>query len=345
MAAAREEKALALSQFQTRPAIARRLYRDLLPLLPGRGARCVFVEPAAGEGAFYRALPPSRRVGVEVDTSLRRRFPDYVYASEARGGFLALGPEGLGLGGVPSSDIVVVGNPPFSLRRANRMRGRAVNLALRFLNHAATFADTVAFVVGMNFTKRSTQDRVARTHRLVSSTALPDDAFTFRGEPYALRTVFQVWQRGAQPRRPRAASTWIKEGAWQLPGVRPHWEIVVPTDPRANLLVRRWGHVGDVTSAREDVARQRRDSAAAERKYRRDPRYGPRYRLSRNSRSDFFLHARNAPQAARTFRAARPRFAQLSRSGIGGSTASITQEELLRVYLAEARLKPPRGRD
>lgn len=171
--------AVGLCQFYTRPHVAVwcfGVFGEVAREVYGEDAfgRVRFVEPSAGMGDFLDLMPKDRRIGCDVDSPR---------ADVKQWDFLATAPEVFGA----ASGNVVVGNPPFGVRGG---------LALRFLNHAAQVADTVAFVLPACFAKYLTQKRVDAGLRLVCSRVLPADGFyTRRGAGYRVNTVFQVWTR------------------------------------------------------------------------------------------------------------------------------------------------------
>ena len=173
-----------LDQFYTRREIAAGCLADLERVLPELRlpGDPVFIEPSAGAGAFFRQLPAERRIGLDIAPA----------SSEIRAqDFLAWeGPPGGDRG-----RMVVVGNPPFG------NRGR---LALRFFGQAATFADTIAFIVPLNFRKFPIHRRLPPRYRWIFARPLPEDAFELPdGRDYQVRTEFQIWTRRPSPRRDR----------------------------------------------------------------------------------------------------------------------------------------------
>lgn len=135
----------------------------------------LIVEPSAGDGAFLDLLPQDRRIGIDLEP----RRSD-IMASD----FLQWQPTTEG------DRVLVLGNPPFGRRGA---------LAVRFMTHAATFADVIAFILPRSFNKDTFQERVPSAFHLISSRNC-DDHFLIDGRQRAVRTVFQVWQRGETPR-------------------------------------------------------------------------------------------------------------------------------------------------
>ena len=168
-----------LDQFFTRPEVARRCWKSLAPLLQtlaGKRAEALhFIEPGAGAGAFYDLFPPAAaRIGLDIAPRradfLARDFLQWNARPKA-----------------PRRDVVVVGNPPFGARGAS---------AVAFFNHAATMADTVAFIVPVIFRKYFIHKKLHPDFRWIKSAALPRDSFwTDKRERYSVNTEFQVWTR------------------------------------------------------------------------------------------------------------------------------------------------------
>jgi len=185
-------KKVNLDRFFTRPAVAQECWSALLEIM-GRDhadtSRYKFIEPAAGDGVFYDLLPADRRIGVEIVPG-RMEF-------EAAD-FLSWRPPANG------HRFAVAGNPPFGYRAW---------LALAFVNHAATFADYIGFILPMTFQsdgKGSPKHRVAGAE-LVDMRSLPSDSFeTATGQSAGINALWQVWRRGVNNRRPEpTCNDWI----------------------------------------------------------------------------------------------------------------------------------------
>ena len=162
-----------LDQYYTKPGAARACWETLLGVLPVRADRAQFIEPAAGDGAFFDLLPVRRRIGLDVaprHAGIREQ--DFL-TWERRAGDRSL--------------QVVVGNPPF---------GNRGDLAVRFLNRAAEIADTVGFIVPVNFRKFAIHRQLHDDLRLIAARALPRNSFRLSsGRDYKVNTEFQVWTR------------------------------------------------------------------------------------------------------------------------------------------------------
>lgn len=167
-----------LDQFYTKPVAASQCFTALRTLLrelvPAGGGDLQFVEPSAGAGVFLDLLPAST---IAIDIEPGRN-------DIQQQDFLQWKPVG------PThspSNVVVVGNPPFGTR------GR---LAIDFINHAAEFADTIAFIVPVIFRKHLIQKQLVSDLRLLHTLPLRRDSFLMpNGSPYTVNTVFQIWTR------------------------------------------------------------------------------------------------------------------------------------------------------
>lgn len=198
-----------LDQFFTRPDIARHCHASLISFIQRDGGDIEamrFVEPSAGTGAFLSLLPPERRIGLDI----------MAQSSEiTETDFLEWEPQ------PGDSSIAVIGNPPFGYRAW---------LALQFVNHAASFAEYVGFILPMVFQsdgKGSPKRRVRGLH-LVQTELLPQGSFVdasgesdqgeraladmeARGEDHRAGTVVR-WLGGSLHGRP-ATGAHVRTGA------------------------------------------------------------------------------------------------------------------------------------
>lgn len=169
-----------LDRFYTRPDVAKQCV-EWLARVVNFGLVGPFVEPSAGAGAF---LGPLRAAGAQVTAY------DLAPAPGVRGIEKA---DFFELDGFEDG-TVFVGNPPF---------GHAASLAVRFFNHAAQWADVIAFVLPRTFRKVSVQDRLDAHFWLEADHDLPKTAFVRHGEPWDVPCVFQVWRHRARHRARR----------------------------------------------------------------------------------------------------------------------------------------------
>lgn len=163
-----------LDQYYTHPDVARRLYAVLLSHTCLTGY--LMIEPSAGTGSFFMLLSPGS-LGFDVEP----KYPgimtaDFLEAEIDSGG----------------QKMCFIGNPPF---------GRQSRKALRFVNHAARQgAEIVAMILPRTFRKRNLQNEINSYLHLIHEEIVPRKAFLFRGKPYDVPAVFQIWQRRDKPR-------------------------------------------------------------------------------------------------------------------------------------------------
>lgn len=135
----------------------------------------VWIEPSAGDGSFVDALHNKGLGGQIIALDLFPARKDILRAD-----FLQWSPPSI------EGSIAVIGNPPF---------GKNASLAVKFFNHAAEFADTIAMIFPRTFEKHALQNRLDRRFHLVSEISIRPDSFVFEGEQVSVPCVFQVWER------------------------------------------------------------------------------------------------------------------------------------------------------
>lgn len=163
-----------LDQFFTRPDTAETCLALLAARLPDLSAD-LYVEPAAGDGAFLDRLPQPR-FGLDIAPSA---------PGMETGDFLQWMPD------ESHQTIAVVGNPPF---------GRNAAKAIAFFNHAARFAEVIAMILPASLMKGSMQDRLDPNFHLVDELPLPAEPFRVGETLRPVNTVFQIWRREPSPR-------------------------------------------------------------------------------------------------------------------------------------------------
>lgn len=162
--------ARSLDQFFTKPSVAAQCLKALGDHMPDAADDWLWIEPSAGGGVFFD-LMPYPKIGLDI---MSRR------ADITQTDFLGWHP------GQVRRKIAVVGNPPF---------GKNASLARRFFDHAAGFADVVAFIVPRTFEKPLFINRLSRYMHLKHSQILDECSFEFEGDPYSVPTVFQIWEK------------------------------------------------------------------------------------------------------------------------------------------------------
>jgi len=167
-------------QFFTKKDVAIKLYSELMHyIIKDKGSLddCLFVEPAAGAGSFFDLLPHDKRIGLDIypikSCIVQDDFLSWELPKEHHG-----------------KTIVFVGNPPFGYRAW---------LALAFMNHAASFADYIGFILPMSFQsdgKGSPKNRVVGMS-MKSMSILGSDSFLLPDDkPYKVNALWQIWKKG-----------------------------------------------------------------------------------------------------------------------------------------------------
>ena len=169
-----------LDQFYTKQEVAAACWQHFTATLSSLNRSpndLFFVEPAAGTGAFYKLLPPERRLGIDIAPKCEGVKPqDFFNVTDVL---------------TAPRDTVIISNPPF---------GKRGKLAIAFFNHAARLADIVAFIVPVNFRKFTTHKQLEPSMRLISQLPLPREAFYLHTDKsYAVNTEFQIWTRLVSP--------------------------------------------------------------------------------------------------------------------------------------------------
>lgn len=152
-----------LDKFYTKPEIALKCIQML-----NLNKYDIVIEPAAGNGAFSKQIPNCVAYDIAPEDSniIKQDWFEYETVRDGR-------------------NIIVIGNPPF---------GQQNSLALKFINHAASFAQTIAFVLPISFKKNSIQNRIHPNYHLVKEWVLPVNSFTLDNKNYNVPSVFQIWE-------------------------------------------------------------------------------------------------------------------------------------------------------
>jgi len=130
----------------------------------------LIVEPSAGDGSFIQPLRFLNCRKIFLDIAPEN-------AQITRADFLEWLPPRI------SGKIHVIGNPPF---------GRQSSLCHKFIRHAATFADSISFILPISFKKQFNLSKIPVHFHLTKEIPLPRDAFFKRNFTFTLPTVFQI---------------------------------------------------------------------------------------------------------------------------------------------------------
>ena len=162
------------------------------------------IEPSVGDGSFASLFEDIISIDLYPDKPgiIKMDYLDYY-------------PE------MMSGDILVVGNPPF---------GKNSSLAVKFFNHSAKFAKTIAFILPRTFRKPSVINRLSYNFTMSYEWLLPVNSFHLPdGTPYDVPCVWQVWDRQSPPRKKLKTHT-----------THPLIEFVGP-DENADFMLQRVG--------------------------------------------------------------------------------------------------------
>jgi len=132
----------------------------------------VVVEPSAGAGAFYNQINHKHKIGVDLEPKC-----DGVIKQD----FLKWDLNEFAL-----PKVLTIGNPPF---------GRQGSLAMKFIKHASIFSTTIAFILPRGFKKRSVYDRVPLNFWKVNEIGIPENSFTYNGEPFDVPCVWMEYEK------------------------------------------------------------------------------------------------------------------------------------------------------
>lgn len=327
-----------LSQFFTKDHVAQHVVDTTRKLITGQKNNwntMTFLEPAAGDGALYYLMPPRKRIGVEVDADLCKKH-GYLYCDLANGGFLDLTRKDLGLDRVPSEKVVCIMNPPFS---QPRWVGRSRNIALEFFNHAATMADTIAWICGTTARRPVFQSKMDSRFHLIHDENLPRDSFTLGGEPSKIACIFQIWQVKKDGRSgkviERSADIMI-----ELPKIwkkcdNCDWQFVGATDLTAGVRILNWGSKDTVGRLEfgPEVKKIVRENIA---KTREREKSGESMKGFFADNSHIYMQCGDPRAVAKRFRDRKYLFEQLSgdRNGSGGHNPDLSNSDLIRIYIS-----------
>ena len=160
---------VSLDKFYTIPEISEKCLQKLTELYNWSDWDIV-VEPSAGNGSFLMRIPTPNKIGIDIcpehEDIIQQDFFTYMPPSHM-------------------CKVLVVGNPPF---------GRVSSLAIRFFNHAAKWANVIAFIVPRTFRRISVQNKLNLHFHLVHDEDIPIQPCSFV-PPMMAKCCFQVWEK------------------------------------------------------------------------------------------------------------------------------------------------------
>jgi hypothetical protein len=172
------KKSEVLDQYFTKRPLAKELYDTTVSILSEHGVEFdCWLEPAAGDGAFFNILPPDTRMGIDIDKKLDEIIED---------DFLTID-----IAAFHGLRYIAIGNPPF---------GKNATLAVKFFNRCADMCEAVAFIVPQTFKKYSVINRLHPCFCLIYQQDLPDNSFEIDGQDKSVPCVFQIWIKTGEDR-------------------------------------------------------------------------------------------------------------------------------------------------
>lgn len=153
----------------TLPDIAKKLIRTVATTVD-LSRFDLIVEPSAGTGSFSHQLPQDRTVAIDIEPA---------GPGIEQHDFLQWSPP-------PARSVLIIGNPPF---------GRNSNLAIAFVNRAATIGSTIAFILPRTFRKSSVQRRLDRRLHVIHDEDVEPFAFERAGKRFDVPTCFMIFEK------------------------------------------------------------------------------------------------------------------------------------------------------
>ena len=175
----------------------------------------MIIEPSAGNGNFYLRIPSNNKIGLDIAPE---------HESIIQMDFLDYNPN------LKHQKILVVGNPPF---------GRVSSMAIKFFNHAAVWANVIAFIVPRTFRRVSVQNRLDLHFHLKYDMEIPLTPCAFE-PPMMAKCCFQIWEKSDELREVNELTTVHED--WNFLQMGPKDENDQPTPPQgADFAIRAYG--------------------------------------------------------------------------------------------------------
>ena len=155
---------MGLDKFYTQNHVSKLCF-DFLQSELSIDENAIYLEPSAGAGSFLNHLPHYIALDIAPEDDRITQQDYLLYTAD-------------------KTDFITIGNPPF---------GNRSKLAIDFFNKASTMSDVIAFIVPVSFMKWNVQKNLNNQFALHSYLYLEPESFSSNGEPYSVRTVFQIW--------------------------------------------------------------------------------------------------------------------------------------------------------
>ena len=216
-------RAQGLDKFYTKPEIAKKCIDYV------GGMYCwdkwdLIVEPSAGNGSFFKQIPSNRKIGMDIQPE-NANDNDNDNHNILTKDFLEYVPDT-----TKYKSVLVIGNPPF---------GKCSSLAMKFFNHAAQWANVIAFIVPRTFRRVSVQNKLDLTFHIIFDVDIPIKPCSFV-PPMMAKCCFQIWEKRHILRSKTILST--AHADWTFLEYGPLDERKQPTPPtNADFALRAYG--------------------------------------------------------------------------------------------------------
>lgn len=142
------------------------------------------VEPSAGNGSFLLQIPSDKKIGIDIEPGHEDiQKCDFL-------NYMPLPPDILNEKKSKSPRILVIGNPPF---------GKVSSMAIKFFNHAAEWAEVIAFIIPRTFRRISVQNKLNKYFHLIHDSEIATHPCSF-SPPMMVKCCFQIWEKRKEPR-------------------------------------------------------------------------------------------------------------------------------------------------
>ena len=114
------------------------------------------VDPCCGDGSFFLNINHENKLGIDISPEIEKvekiDFLKWDYSQ------IKSTPE----------KIIVISNPPF---------GKQGSLAMKFIKRSSEFADTIAFILPLSFSKPSVKNKITKYYHLQYEEILTEDSY------------------------------------------------------------------------------------------------------------------------------------------------------------------------
>lgn len=153
-------KNIELEKFYTKPEVAKFCIEQL-----DLSKYDKIIEPSAGSGSFSNQLEcEAYDIAPEGENIIKQ---DFLQTNIEKG------------------NILTIGNPPF---------GRQSSLAIKFINHAAKYSKTIAFILPKSFGKESMLNKLNKHLHLVKEIELSENSFYYKEDSFDVPCNFYIFE-------------------------------------------------------------------------------------------------------------------------------------------------------